>query len=376
MKLRAARLTPIAVPMRAALRTTHGTVTDRQGWLLELEAFGGVPGFGEALPLPGFGLESADHAGAALAEAVRRLVGREIDSVAAGLSVVAPDLATAPAARAALDGALRDLEARELGMPLATRLAAELGTETRPTVASGFLLGSDRPDVAAEEAAGAVAAGFRVLKLKVGSAAFDRDRDRVASVRERVGTAVALRVDANEAWPESAAAAHIETLAGLGVELVEQPLDRDATAAAARLRRTSAIPLAADEAVRDVPSAERVLRAGAADVLVVKPAAVGGLGRALAIVQRARAAGIEVLITSFLDTAIGRTGALHLAAALPPSRHASGLATGALLADDLASGAAPHAGAIPVPHDSGLGLVPDREAMARLARGRPIEVTA
>lgn len=360
--------------MRASLPTAHGTITARSGWLLELEAFGGATGLGEALPLPGFGLESAKRAGAALAGAIRRLVGLEIDSVSTGLSIAEPDLAEAPAARAALDAALWDLEARELGAPLAARLAAELGTATRSNVPTGILLASDHPEVAADEAAQAVAAGFHLLKLKVGGAPFDRDRNRVASVRERVGEKIALRLDANEAWEEAAAGAHLDELASFGVELVEQPLDRDAVEAAARLRRKSAIPLAADEAVRDIPSAERVLDVGAADVLIVKPAAVGGLSRALAIIRRARAARIDVVVTSFLDSAIGRTGALHLAAALPPSRHVSGLATGALLADDLAFGATPDHGAIPVRPDPGLGLVPDPDAVVRLARGQPHEV--
>jgi len=376
MKLRAARLTPIAVPLRAPLTTAHAIIPTRKGVLVELEAFGGARGFGEALPLAGFGLESATRAHTALAAATRRLVGREIGSAETGLATAAPDLARAPAARAALDSALRDLGARETGASLAAQLATTLGTTARARVPTGILLAADRADDAAEEARGAIAAGFRVLKLKLGAGEFDVDRARVAAVRETVGADVALRVDANGAWSEAAAASHLEELAALDVELVEQPLASEALDALARLRRASPVPLAADESVHDVASAERVLRSGAADVLVVKPAAVGGLGSALAIAQRAREARVEVLVTTFLDTAIGRAGALHLAAALPQARHAAGLATGVLLADDLASGPAPDDGAIAVPLDPGLGLAPDPAALARLACGETFELFA
>ena len=372
MKLRAARLTQIAVPLRAPLATAHGRIHTREGVLLELEAHGGARGFGEALPLAGFDLESPTHARAALADAARQLVGSEIDSADAGLGAAARDLARAPAARAALDAALRDLEAREIG----TSLAASLGANARARVPTALLLGAEHADGAAAEARRAVAAGFRVLKLKLGTNAFDADRARVAAVREAVGNEVALRVDANGAWSEATAAAHLEALASLDVELVEQPLASEALEALARLRRASPVPLAADESVRDVASAERVLRFEAADVLVVKPAAVGGLGSALSIARRAREAQVEVLVTTFLDTAIGRAGALHLAAALPPGRHAAGLATGSLLADDLAPGPVPKSGAIALPSDNGLGFSPDPAALTRLTRGETLEVYA
>ncbi|MDP6241992.1 MAG: enolase C-terminal domain-like protein, partial [Myxococcota bacterium] len=299
----------------------------------------------------------------------RQLVGSEIDSADAGLGAAARDLARAPAARAALDAALRDLEAREIG----TSLAASLGANARARVPTALLLGAEHADGAAAEAR---RAGFRVLKLKLGTNAFDADRARVAAVREAIGNEVALRVDANGAWSEATAAAHLEALASLDVELVEQPLASEALEALARLRRASPVPLAADESVRDVASAERVLRFEAADVLVVKPAAVGGLGSALSIARRAREAQVEVLVTTFLDTAIGRAGALHLAAALPPGRHAAGLATGSLLADDLAPGPVPKSGAIALPSDNGLGFSPDPAALTRLTRGETLEVYA
>jgi len=324
MKLRSARLTPIAVPMRTPLATARENIRTREGVLIELEAFGGARGYGEASPLRGFGLESADRAGTALADAAHRLVGCEIDSAETGLETAASDLARAPAARAALDSALRDLGARETGVPLATELARLLGTAARPRVPTGLILGSDGAKAAAEEARGALAAGFRVLKLKLGAGAFDTDRERVAAVRETVGAEVALRVDANGAWSETEASSHLVELAALDIELVEQPVASKALDALARLRRASAIPVAADESVRDVPSAERILLLRAADILVVKPAAVGGLGNALSIVRRAREAQVEVLVTTFLDTAIGRAGALHQAAALPHARHAAG----------------------------------------------------
>lgn len=376
MKLARARITALRVPLRAPLTTAHGRIPAREGALLELEAHGGVRGAGEALPLPGFGLERPDEAVHALLAACRSLVGGEHASPEAALEAAAGHLAAAPAARAALETALLDLEAGEAGVPLAARIAERTGAAVLPRIATGRLVAAIGCSAAAAEAQRACAAGYRTLKLKLGAGDFARERERVVAVRAAAGPDVALRLDANGGWNEADAARHIDALADLDVELLEQPVPAHEVDALARLRRGAPFAIAADEAVRDEATAVRLLDAGAVDVLVLKPAAVGGPGAAVRIAARARAAGIEVLVTSFLDSALGRTLALHLAAALPASRYAAGLASGGLLDDDLAEAAAPRDGALEVPRAPGLGVAPEPAAVARLAVGSAHEVRA
>ncbi|MBW2269622.1 MAG: o-succinylbenzoate synthase [Deltaproteobacteria bacterium] len=373
MKLTAARVTALRLPLHEALATAHGPVLAREGALLEIEAQDGARGWGEALPLPGFDLESADAAANALVAACRRLVGAEIGEPDEALAAAARDLAAAPAARAALDTAWRDCRARAAGTTLAAHLAAERDRTPRTAVETGTLLAGNTADDVARAAQSALAAGFRTLKLKVGSLAFERDRERVAAAR-RAAPRAALRLDANGAWSESDAARHIDALAAIEPELLEQPVAFDALDAMARLRELAPFPLAADEAVRDLAGAHRLLRAGAADVLVLKPAAIGGPGATAAIAAAAREADVAVLVTTFLDGAIGRCAALHVAASLPASAYAAGLATGALLADDLAHTADPAAGELCVPSDGGLGVTPEPQALARLATAPSREV--
>ena len=97
-----------------------------------------------------------------------------------------------------------------------------------------------------------------------------------------------------------------------------------------------------------------MLDAGAADAVVLKPMALGGPDRALAAALRARRAGVEPVVTTTIDAVVARTAAVHVAAAIPDVSPC-GLATGALLDEDLAPDPCPIAdGSLPVPSGAGL----------------------
>lgn len=184
------------------------------------------------------------------------------------------------------------------------------------------------PDQAAALAAAAVAGGYRTLKVKVGDAG---GLDRVAAVRAAAGPGVALRVDANGAWPGvDEAVAAVAAMARYDLELVEQPVA--GIDDLARVRAAAAVAVAADECVQGVADARRVAAVGAADVLVVKVQALGGIASTLAVIE---AAGLPVIVTSMFETSVGLAAGLALAAALDDLPFACGLGTAGLLAADV-----------------------------------------
>lgn len=352
MRIVSLRCAPFRIPLVRPLATARGLIKHREGWLVELRDAEGRSGYGEAAPLPGFGLESLADLRHALAGAAVRLSGVTIGGAAEGRLRIAGRVAEAPCARAAIDCALHDLEAQVRGVSVASLLAG--GGAPRDPVATSALVAASLPEAAAEEARARVAAGHRTLKLKVGGG---RDLARVAAVRDAVGAAIALRFDANGVWSEQDAPRALERLARYAPAFVEQPLASPEPDAWARLRAIAPVPIAADESVRDVAAAQALLDAGGADWIVVKPAAQGGLAAALEIASLARAADVGVVVTSFLDTAVGRASALQLAAALPGRVGDAGLATGALLASDVATLA--DGASMALPHGAGLGVAPD-----------------
>jgi o-succinylbenzoate synthase len=369
VKLTAARITPVELTLAAPLATSRGAIASRRGAVIELVAESGASGWGEALPLPGFGLESVDATCTALERIAAALLAESMD-LATALDISDSQSTAARSARAAADFALHDLAAQEAG----TDVAGLLCPSPRRRVDVGALLRGGEPAVVAAAARSAALCGFRTLKLKLTGDDLAEDEARVAAVREAVDPGVALRLDANGAWKEATACEGVTKLAPYAIEMIEQPVPAADVAALRRVRNVSPIPIAADEAVCDLESATQLCEAGAADVIVVKPAAVGGLRAARRIAAVARRAAVEVVVTSFLDSSLGIAAALQLAAALPATRFAAGLATAELLADDLAS---PHAvanGAMGLPGRPGLGRRVRADSLRRCATGATLEL--
>ncbi len=187
--------------------------------------------------------------------------------------------------------------------------------------------------------------GCRTAKVKVGgprgadpdpAATLRADVERVEAVAAALGPGGRLRVDANGAWPFAAARRAIQELeaavrsGGLGgLEYVEQPCATIRELAA--LRRRVDVPIAADESIRLTGDVDAVLRAEAADILVLKPSPLGGARACLAIAERS---GLPIVISSAMESSVGLFSVLAAALALPDAGLAHGLGTGTLLATD------------------------------------------
>lgn len=193
--------------------------------------------------------------------------------------------------------------------------------------------------------------GCTTAKVKVGEPgqSLADDLDRVAAVRSALGARGRIRVDANGAWSVSEASAALGRLAAYDLEYAEQPCAGVEELARLRveLARTGTdVRIAADESVRKAADPARVARLGAADIVVVKVAPLGGVTAALRIVEEC---GLPAVVSSALDTSVGIAAGLALAAALPRLDHACGLGTVGLLDGDVAaSPLIPQDGLLPV----------------------------
>ena len=330
---RLASLEPFELSLSTPLETAAGRIDDRRGFLLRVSD-GEGEGIGEATPLPGW-TESETRCRAAL-----QAIETVDDDVLADLD--------ASAARHGLSLALADLHARREGVPLARWFGAETSTDRVPVNAT---VGDLAPAETRARATEAVEEGFRTLKLKIGVRPVGEDVARVREVREAVGDGVDLRLDANGAWGREEAESALEALSVFSPEYVEQPLSAADIDGIRALE--SDVPIALDESLR-TGDLERCLEV--ADVLVCKPMVFGGPDRVLEVADRARGAGVEVVLTTTIDAVVARLGTLALAAAVSPGT-AHGLATGGLFAEDLGTDPAPVSeGSIRLPSAPGLGI--------------------
>jgi o-succinylbenzoate synthase len=358
VNIAAARVIPVRLRFARPMRTAQGEFIERASVLLELRDAGGIAGYGEAAPWPGFGTESVDEAEASLRALGQLLPGASLQPVEWPAKLESL-LDQRPAARAALQGALLDLEARGAGRPLSVHLAARAGSTCGAPLSRvpvSALLSAHDPDALFTEAVLARESGYRAVKIKLGGGAAERDVARLRAVRDGVGPSVRLRGDANGAWSVRDALAALEAFAPFDLEYIEQPVAAHDIDGLAELRRRAAVKVAADESVASEGGMQRLLAAGAADVVVLKPASLGGPGRALELASLARQAGMRVVFTHACVSAVGARHVLHCAAAWGDAEGVHGLATAGLFEADVAEPPGCQGGYVAVPTGPGLGV--------------------
>jgi O-succinylbenzoate synthase len=216
--------------------------------------------------------------------------------------------------------------------------AIDFGWTPSPTaLRTSIRVNATLPAVSAERVAAILDRfpGCRTVKVKVaepGQSLAD-DVARVAAVRAYLGPEGRIRVDANGLWNLDEAEHAIHALNQYDLEYVEQPCASVEELAEIKKRvKYMGVPVAADESVRKAEDPLAVARANAANILIVKAQPLGGVTTALGIVAEA---GLPVVVSSALDTSIGLSMGLHLAAAVPQLDYDCGLATAALLAADV-----------------------------------------
>lgn len=177
--------------------------------------------------------------------------------------------------------------------------------------------------------------GARTAKVKVAETGQDLAQDvaRVRAVREHVPH---VRIDANGGWSVDEAVRALTAFTANGpLEYAEQPCATVPELVEVR-RRLPGVRIAADESIRRAEDPLRVVRAGGADVAVVKVSPLGGVRRLVALADELAGHGVEVVVSSALDSAVGIATGLAAAAALPDLPYACGLGTGGFFEADVA----------------------------------------
>jgi L-Ala-D/L-Glu epimerase / N-acetyl-D-glutamate racemase len=283
------RITRESWPILGSFIISRGAKTTADVMVVELTR-DSVTGRGECVPYRRYG-ETLDHVEEALSDLrdhVEEGMGRE------ELQTLLP----AGAARNALDCALWDLEAKLSGKPVWQ--AAGLG-EPEPVV-TAFTISLGTPDAMAASAS--QAADRPLLKLKLDGGA---DLARVQAVHEAAPDA-RLIVDANEAWKPEQIAEFTPIMAGLGVELIEQPLPAGADSVLESIG--SAVPLCADESFH--LGEDLALTARRYSVVNIKLDKTGGLTEALRLARSVREMGLEIMVGCMVGTSLAMAPAALL----------------------------------------------------------------
>lgn len=349
MRLSAVEVIPYALPFREPYVTARGTLIRREMVLLRIRDEDGVEGLGEAVPL-------SLRGGATIEQVVR-----ELEAVAAALAGTELIFAKAP-------GSATPSAGNALSLPAACALSTAMldlrekhegSTAFHAPVRCNATLVSGEPAAVAAEAERWAADGFGTFKLKVGTG---DDVAQVRAVREALGPAAYIRLDANAAWSLEEATEILTAVEPLGIELVEQPVET--IAEAAELARRTQVWLAGDESIVTLADADEAIRADSFSVTGVKLSKVGGFEKGRAIAGRMR-----TYVASALDGPVGIAISRRLAEWIDSPRFANerlahGLATQRLFAATIAAEECRLEGdMLHEPPGPGLGIVIDEDSL-------------
>lgn len=313
MRIERAELFEFPLRLREPFETHAGVMQNRPVLLVALHADGQV-GWGEctALEAPSYSPETTETAWHILTRwLLPGVVGRaELRSGGRAFGCAQEVLASVrwlrghPMAKAAVETAAWDLEAKLAGVPLCEAVGG-----MRRAVPAGVSIGlQPSADALVQRIDAFLADGYRRVKVKITP---ESDVVMLREVRARFPD-LAVTADANSAYSLDDLS-HLRELDELGLAMIEQPLACDDLLGHARLQAELQTPLCLDESIGSARDAHLALELGACRIVNVKPGRVGGLTEARAIHDLCRERGVPVWCGGMLESGIGRAHAVALA---------------------------------------------------------------
>ena len=184
-------------------------------------------------------------------------------------------------------------------------------------------------------------AGFRCIKIKIGAIDFDRELQLIRHIRSTFSrNNVELRVDANGGFTPEEALSRMEALVQYDIHSIEQPIKQHQWTEMARLCAATPLPIGLDEELIGVNERQKkieLLDTIRPQYIVLKPSLHGGMAGTAEWIQLARERNIGSWITSALESNVGLNAIAQLTASIYGTniRHAQGLGTGQLFADNI-----------------------------------------
>lgn len=364
MTIDAIEIYRVAMPLIYPFRTAFGNDDCIESVLVKMVS-GSRYGWGEAAPWRDPAYSSEWAAGAYMLVRDRlapRLLGREIGS-GQELQQALAGIKGNQFAKASLDTAWWDLEAKRQGVPL-WRLLGGAG----PIIDVGADIGvMESLDLLLAEVDKAKAAGFKRLKLKYRPG---WEVEMVAAVRRQFPDMV-MHVDCNSAYSLDRLAMFRE-LDRYHLAMIEQPLAHDDIVDHARLQGSISTPVCLDESIVSAARTRQAIELGACGWVNIKPGRVGGLTNAVAIHELCREEGIPCWVGGMLESAVGQAHNIALAT-LPNIRYPSDIfPTSRFYHRDLGTPALELSGPSQVTAEAGpgIGVEPDGEMLERLTLER------
>ena len=305
MKIDRVEIREIRMQLREPFEISSGVSHDRRVLLVTLHS-GGITAWGEcvASETPTYSYETTETAWSILTDLILPRVSGSVMDSSADLLDVFDGIRGHPMAKAAVEMAAWDLEAKARGGSLASLVGG-----VRNSVPVGVSIGLQRTDDELHrKVADYIEEGYARIKIKIKPG---RDVGMLRGLRERFPD-VSLMADANSAYSLEDLPL-LRELDELDLMMVEQPLAHDDYLDHARLQGEMETPICLDESIRSVRDAALALELGACRIINIKPGRVGGLSAAKAIHDLCVDHELAVWCGGMLESGVGRAHNVALA---------------------------------------------------------------
>jgi L-alanine-DL-glutamate epimerase-like enolase superfamily enzyme len=310
MKIAEIEIYAIHLPLYEPFVISYATYDYMPSIIVKITTDTGIVGYGESVADEHVTGESWEGTFAILKNTLApKLIGENPMSMERIHELMDSEIYGAPTAKAAIDIACYDAAGKALGVPVYNLLGGRYHEDFPIT----HVLSIATPEAMAKEAEEKVAAGYRSMKMKVGTNVAD-DVLRIQAVLERVGEEIAIRVDVNQGWVNSANTLQgIQKLQDCSLDWLEQPVRADDIDGMVEVKSKSSTPMMIDEGLRGVRDMREIIAKRAADKVNIKLMKCGGIYPATKLAHMAEMAGIECQIGSMVESSIGSAAGFHVA---------------------------------------------------------------
>ena len=303
---------PLCIPFQTPYKIATAYYSHQPIVIVKVYTDEEVVGFGEACPAYEFTGETLHTVKNILEERIAPSIVNQ-DPFDIEKITMKMDEATVgnPSAKASIDMACYDIMGKATRRPV-HKLIGGLFRDWLPVTGE---LGITDLEESLKKCRHDVQQNVSVLKVKVGES-FEKDLEKVKAIREALGPDIRIRLDANQGWKRPTKAIKvIKRLEKYNPEFVEQPISSWDFEGLSRIRRSVDTPIALDESVQSPFDAFRAISSEACDIISIKLMKSGGIWNALKINAIAESAGVSCHMGTMLETSIGVSANVHVAAA-------------------------------------------------------------
>ena len=300
LKLERIELREIELPLKSPFETSFGRTTRRRILIVRVFDHDGASGYGECVASEGpfFNHETIDTAWLITTQYIAPLLASTAWAGAAEVNDVLAPIRENRMAKAGVEAAIWDLEARLAGAPLWRHIGG-----VRDVIACGVSIGlQSSTEALLEKVRTEVESGYQRIKIKIKPG---KDVNLAQAVREQFPN-ITLSVDANSAYRLETDVALLKQLDDYNLLMIEQPLTPGDLVDHAKLQRQLRTPICLDESILCLANARHAQELGACRIINIKLGRVGGFTEAKAIQAFAQKHEMPVWCGGMLESGIGR----------------------------------------------------------------------